>query len=63
MKQIEFVKSGLITSCIGLGIRAIGVSMCGGTDEAQSIATINVAIDREGTLIDTAPVYGFELGR
>jgi aryl-alcohol dehydrogenase-like predicted oxidoreductase len=33
--------------------------MWGGTDEAQSIATIRSAIDRGVTLIDTAPVYGF----
>ena len=46
MEQIEFVKSGLITSRIGLGTRAIGGWMWGGTDEAQSIATIRSAIDR-----------------
>jgi aryl-alcohol dehydrogenase-like predicted oxidoreductase len=31
----------------------------GGTDEAQSIATIRSAVERGVTLIDTAPVYGF----
>ena len=59
MEQIEFVKSGLITSRIGLGTWAMGGWMWGGTDEAQSIATIRSAIDRGVTLIDTAPVYGF----
>src|ERR1700693_2187557 len=59
MEQIEFVKSGLMTSRIGLGTRAMGGWMWGGTDEAQSIATIRSAIEREVTLIDTAPVYGF----
>jgi aryl-alcohol dehydrogenase-like predicted oxidoreductase len=39
-----------------LGNRRLDV---GGTDEAQSIATIRSAIDRGVTLIDTAPVYGF----
>jgi len=63
MKQIEFVKTGVMALRIGLGTRASGVSMCGGTDEAQSIATIHTAIDRGVTLINTAPVYGFELGR
>ena len=33
--------------------------MWGGTDEAQSIATIRSALERGVTLIDTAPVYGF----
>src|SRR6201997_1320717 len=59
MEQIEFVKSGLMTSRIGLGTWAMGGWMWGGTDEAQSIATIRSAIDRGVTLIDTAPVYGF----
>jgi aryl-alcohol dehydrogenase-like predicted oxidoreductase len=59
MEQIEFAKSGLMTSRIGLGTWAMGGWMWGGTDEAQSIATIRSAIDRGVTLIDTAPVYGF----
>ena len=59
MEQIEFVKSGLVTSRIGLGTWAMGGWMWGGTDEARSIATIRSAIDRGVTLIDTAPVYGF----
>ena len=37
----------------------MGGWMWGGTDEAQSTATIRSAIDRGVTLIDTAPVYGF----
>ena len=59
MEQIEFVKSGLMTSRIGLGTWAMGGWMWGGTDEAQSIETIRSAIDHGVTLIDTAPVYGF----
>ena len=59
MEQIKFVKTGLTTSRIGLGTWAMGGWMWGGTDEAQSIATIHTAIDRGVTLIDTAPVYGF----
>src|SRR5271165_4096355 len=59
MEQIEFVKSGLMTSRIGLGTWAMGGWMWGGTDEAQSIATIRSAVERGITLIDTAPVYGF----
>ena len=57
--KLQFVKSGLMTSRIGLGTWAMGGWMWGGTDEAQSIATIRSAIDRGVTLIDTAPVYGF----
>ena len=59
MEQIEFAKSGLMTSRIGLGTWAMDGWMWGGTDEAQSVATIRSAIDRGVTLIDTAPVYGF----
>jgi aryl-alcohol dehydrogenase-like predicted oxidoreductase len=59
MEKIVFAESGLVTSRIGLGTWAMGGWMWGGTDEAQSIATIHAAIDRGVTLIDTAPVYGF----
>ena len=59
MEQIAIGASGLTTSRIGLGTWAIGGWMWGGTDEAQSIATIRSAIERGVTLIDTAPVYGF----
>src|SRR6201998_3369165 len=59
MEKIVFAESGLVTSRIGLGTWAIGGWMWGGTDEAQSIATIHSAIDRGVTLIDTAPAYGF----
>jgi aryl-alcohol dehydrogenase-like predicted oxidoreductase len=59
MEQIELVKAGVMTSRIGLGTWAMGGWMWGGTDEAQSIATIRSAVDRGVTLIDTAPVYGF----
>ena len=59
MEQTLIGNSGLETSRIGLGTWAIGGWMWGGTDEAQSIATIRSAVDRGVTLIDTAPVYGF----
>jgi hypothetical protein len=59
MKQIAIGTSGLRTSRVGLGTWAIGGCMWGGTDEAQSIATIRLAVERGVTLIDTAPVYGF----
>jgi len=59
MEQIAIGDSGLTTSRIGLGTWAIGGWMWGGTDEAESIATIRAAVDGGITLIDTAPVYGF----
>src|SRR5512133_2650256 len=59
MEQIAIGTSGLKTSRIGLGTWAIGGWMWGGSDEAQSIATIRSAVERGVTLIDTAPVYGF----
>ncbi len=48
-------------SRIGLGTWAIGGSLWGGTDEQDSITAIQSAIDRDITVIDTAPVYGFGL--
>jgi aryl-alcohol dehydrogenase-like predicted oxidoreductase len=49
----------LKVSRIALGTWAIGGWMWGGTDEAESIATIRAALDHGINLIDTAPVYGF----
>ncbi|HEX4181903.1 MAG TPA: aldo/keto reductase [Caulobacteraceae bacterium] len=59
MEDIAIGPSGLRTSRIGLGTWAIGGWMWGGSDEAQSIATIRSAVERGVTLIDTAPAYGF----
>jgi aryl-alcohol dehydrogenase-like predicted oxidoreductase len=55
MEMIQLGASGLMSSRIGLGTWAIGGWMWGGTDEAQSIATICAAVDNGVTLIDTAP--------
>jgi aryl-alcohol dehydrogenase-like predicted oxidoreductase len=44
---------------IGLGTWAIGGWMWGGSEEAESIKTIQHAVDKGINLIDTAPVYGF----
>jgi aryl-alcohol dehydrogenase-like predicted oxidoreductase len=49
----------LEVSRIALGTWAIGGWMWGGTDEADSVATIHAALDHGINLIDTAPVYGF----
>ena len=60
--KMEFVTipgTSLKVSRIGLGTWAIGGWMWGGTDDAQSIRAIQVALDQGVNLIDTAPVYGF----
>jgi aryl-alcohol dehydrogenase-like predicted oxidoreductase len=59
MEQISIGSTGLKASRIGLGTWAIGGWQWGGTNEADSVATIHTAIERGVTLIDTAPVYGF----
>ena len=59
MEQIEIGGAGVTSSRIALGTWAIGGWMWGGSDAQQSIATIQSAIDRGITMIDTAPVYGF----
>jgi aryl-alcohol dehydrogenase-like predicted oxidoreductase len=50
--------TNLQCSRIGLGTWAIGGWMWGGTDEAESIRTVQAGVDRGISLIDTAPVYG-----
>ncbi len=57
----EIGRSGVKASAVGLGTWAIGGWMWGGTDEAESVAAIQAALDAGVTLIDTAPAYG--LGR
>src|SRR5438270_10251649 len=49
----------LQVSRITLGTWAIGGWMWGGTDEAESIATIRAAFEHGINIVDTAPVYGF----
>ena len=46
-------------SRVALGTWAIGGWMWGGTDEAESIATLRAAVEHGVDLIDTAPAYGF----
>jgi aryl-alcohol dehydrogenase-like predicted oxidoreductase len=59
MEQIELAGTGLTSSRVALGTWAIGGWMWGGTDDQQAIATIQAALDRGITMIETAPVYGF----
>jgi aryl-alcohol dehydrogenase-like predicted oxidoreductase len=59
METIRIGASPLVTSRICLGTWAIGGWMWGGSDEAEAVATIQAAVDRGITMIDTAPIYGF----
>src|SRR6202035_160793 len=49
----------LRVSPVAIGTWAIGGWMWGGTDEAESAATIRAALDHGINVIDTAPAYGF----
>jgi aryl-alcohol dehydrogenase-like predicted oxidoreductase len=60
--DIEFVDipaTPLKVSRIALGTWAMGGWMWGGTDQRESIATIQTALHQGINLIDTAPAYGF----
>src|ERR1700688_1409804 len=51
--------TSLKVSPIAIGTWAIGAWMWGGTDEAESVATIRTAFEHGINVVDTAPVYGF----
>src|SRR6201995_3169758 len=51
--------TSLKVSPVAIGTWAIGGWMWGGTDEAESIATIRRAFEHGINIVDTAPVYGF----
>lgn len=59
METLDINRNGLVASRVGLGTWAIGGWMWGGTDENESIRTIQNVPELGVTLIDTAPVYGF----
>src|SRR5215475_7909578 len=59
MEHAEIQGTQLQVSRVALGTWAIGGWMWGGTDEAESIKTIQGAVDHGINVIDTAPVYGF----
>ena len=57
MERRELGKPGLVVSALGLG--CMGMSdFYGDGDEAESIATIHLAIELGVTFIDTADIYG-----
>jgi aryl-alcohol dehydrogenase-like predicted oxidoreductase len=51
--------TSLEASRVALGTWAMGGSMWGGSDDAQSSATISAAVEHGVNVIDTAPAYGF----
>jgi aryl-alcohol dehydrogenase-like predicted oxidoreductase len=60
--QMEFAEipgTALKVSRVAIGTWAIGGWMWGGSDEAESVATIRAALTHGINVIDTAPVYGF----
>src|SRR5262249_60951583 len=59
MEPAAILGTSLEVSRVALGTWAIGGWMWGGTDEAESIATIRAAVEHGIKLIDTAPAYGF----
>jgi aryl-alcohol dehydrogenase-like predicted oxidoreductase len=59
MESAVIPKTSLKVSRVAIGTWAIGGWMWGGTDEAESIATIRAAVEHGINVIDTAPVYGF----
>src|ERR1700759_165159 len=59
MELAHIPGTSLRVSPVAIGTWAIGGWMWGGTDEAESIATIRSAFERGINIVDTAPVYGF----
>src|ERR1700720_4432561 len=59
MERSAIAGTPLRVSPVAIGTWAIGGWMWGGTDEAESVATIRAALDHGINVIDTAPAYGF----
>jgi aryl-alcohol dehydrogenase-like predicted oxidoreductase len=59
MEHADVPGTAINVSRVAIGTWAIGGWMWGGTDEAESIATIRAATEHGINLIDTAPAYGF----
>jgi aryl-alcohol dehydrogenase-like predicted oxidoreductase len=57
MQYRRLGKSSLVVSALGLGCMGMSQSY-GATDDVESVATLNQAIDRGITLLDTADMYG-----
>jgi len=61
MRYLRLGNSGIEASVVGLGAWVIGGGSVWGTDtdDSESIATVQAALDAGINLIDTAPAYGF----
>src|SRR6202140_946886 len=59
LELTEIPGTSLKASPVAIGTWGIGGWMWGGTDEAESIATIRSAFEHGINIVDTAPVYGF----
>src|SRR3954466_13510327 len=59
MELTNIPGTSLKVSPVAIGTWAIGGGMWGGTDEAESVATIRAALKHGINIVDTAPVYGF----
>jgi aryl-alcohol dehydrogenase-like predicted oxidoreductase len=59
LERTEIPGTSLKVSPVAIGTWAIGGWMWGGTDEAESVATIRTAFEHGINIVDTAPVYGF----
>src|SRR5258705_6485165 len=59
LEYINIKGTTLRSSRIALGTWAVGGWMWGGSDEKESIRTIDAALDQGINLIDTAPIYGY----
>ena len=61
MKQNPLGSSGLSASVVGLGAWVLGGGPLWGkeTDDAESVRTIQAALDLGVNLIDTAPAYNW----
>ena len=59
MELHDIPGTSLKVSPVAIGTWAIGGWMWGGTDEAESIATIRAAFEHGINIVDTAPAYGF----
>jgi aryl-alcohol dehydrogenase-like predicted oxidoreductase len=58
-EYVDIPETHLRVSRVALGTWAMGGWMWGGTDQRESIATIQAAVHQGINLIDTAPAYGF----
>jgi aryl-alcohol dehydrogenase-like predicted oxidoreductase len=59
METMEIAETGIMASRIALGTWAVGGWLWGGSDDEAAIRTVQSAVERGITLIDTAPAYGF----